>query len=81
MASHWQPNEQERAVYRALYRDIEQNRARWLAFDAVVIDLRKNSGGSSAWSTDFAKALWGEGRAHPFPAGRRPGLSVRQSRA
>ena len=56
------PNEEERAAYRALTRDVETNRARWLAFDAVVIDLRKNGGGSSAWSVDFARALWGSDR-------------------
>jgi hypothetical protein len=58
----FQPNEEERAAYRAMTRDAEVNRARWLAYDAVVIDLRKNSGGSSAWSRDFAGALWGAGR-------------------
>ena len=58
----FKPNEEERASYRASYRDIEQQRARWLAFDAVVIDLRRNGGGSSAWSVDFARALWGRER-------------------
>jgi hypothetical protein len=56
------PNEEERAAYRALTRDVETKRSRWLAFDAVVIDLRKNGGGSSAWSVDFARALWGSER-------------------
>ncbi|THC41866.1 S41 family peptidase [Massilia sp. Mn16-1_5] len=56
------PDEAERAAYRALYRDVETRRARWLAADAVVVDLRKNQGGSSSWSLDFAKALWGKAR-------------------
>jgi hypothetical protein len=56
------PNEQERAAYRALARDAEENRARWLAYDAVVIDLRKNGGGDSSWSKSFAGALWGRER-------------------
>jgi hypothetical protein len=56
------PNEEERAAYRALARDAEENRARWLAYDAVVIDLRKNGGGDSSWSKSFARALWGRER-------------------
>jgi hypothetical protein len=38
------------------------NPARWRAFDAVVIDLRRNGGGSSNWSQHFARALWGKER-------------------
>lgn len=56
------PNEEERAAYRAINRDIEAQRPRYLAADAIVVDLRKNGGGSSAWSTEFAKALWGKER-------------------
>ncbi|MFC5478847.1 S41 family peptidase [Massilia suwonensis] len=56
------PNEAERSAYRAMTRDAAENRARWLALDAVVIDLRKNGGGNSAWSHDFARALWGRER-------------------
>ncbi|MBD8533108.1 MULTISPECIES: S41 family peptidase [unclassified Massilia] len=55
----FKPDEAQRAAYRAIYRDIEGQRARWLALDAVVVDLRGNGGGSSAWSLDFARALWG----------------------
>lgn len=58
----FQPNEEERAAYRAMTREIEQNRARYLAADAIVVDLRKNQGGSSTWSADFARALWGKER-------------------
>ena len=56
------PNEAERAAYRAMTRDAKENRARWLTLDAVVIDLRRNGGGNSAWSHDFARALWGRAR-------------------
>ncbi|MFC4929705.1 hypothetical protein [Massilia sp. GCM10023247] len=42
------PNEEERAAYRAINREIEARRAHYLAADAVVVDLRRNSGGSSA---------------------------------
>jgi hypothetical protein len=58
----FQPSEKERGDYRALYRQVETQRARFLNADAVVIDLRRNQGGSSFWSRDFAAALWGEGR-------------------
>jgi hypothetical protein len=58
----FQPSEKERGDYRALYRQVETQRARFLNADAVVIDLRRNQGGSSVWSHDFAAALWGEGR-------------------
>lgn len=56
------PNEQERKAYRELYRQVQAGRERLLGADAVVIDLRANGGGSSLWSLDFAKALWGEDR-------------------
>ena len=77
------PNEQERAAYRALTRDAEENRARWLAFDAVVIDLRRNGGGSSSWSQAFARALWGRERVDSALAafGARSEVWWRASRA
>ena len=58
----FQPSEKEREDYRAIYREVATQRARFLNADAVVIDLRRNQGGSSSWSYDFAAALWGEGR-------------------
>lgn len=58
----FQPGEQQRAAYRALYRQVLDGRRRFLDADAVVVDLRGNQGGSSTWSRDFAAALWGEGR-------------------
>jgi hypothetical protein len=56
------PDEKERAAYQAMNQQILADRARYLAADAIVIDLRHNQGGSSIWSRNFASALWGEGR-------------------
>jgi hypothetical protein len=70
------PNEAERAAYRAMVRDIETQRARWLALDAVVIDLRKNQGGSSDWSQSFAGALWGKARVAQALAANDAGVEV-----
>ena len=38
---------------------IERDRASYLKARAIVIDLRGNEGGSSDWSLQLAKALWG----------------------
>ena len=56
------PKENDRKAYRAMYAQVAQQRQRMLEADAVVIDLRDNQGGSSTWSKDFASALWGQGR-------------------
>ena len=72
----FKPNEEQRAAYRAIYRDIEEQRARWLALDAVVVDLRGNGGGSSAWSVDFARALWGSERVAAARAAYSPRLET-----
>lgn len=72
----FQPNEAERAAYRAMVADIEAQRARWLALDAVVIDLRKNQGGSSDWSQTFAAALWGKARVAQALAAHDAGVEV-----
>lgn len=56
------PDEAERNAYRAVNRGIVSDRARYLAADAVVVDLRKNGGGSSSWAREFARALWGAAR-------------------
>jgi hypothetical protein len=60
----FQPDEGQRAVYRAMTAEVKQHRQRYLDADAVVIDLRDNQGGSSIWSRDFAQALWGEERVN-----------------
>jgi hypothetical protein len=72
----FQPSEKERADYRAIYRQVETGRARFLKADAVVIDLRRNQGGSSLWSYDFAAALWGEGRVKRRSDARSAGEEV-----
>ena len=46
-------------AWRALYDDIQKQRAALLRAKVVVIDLRYNNGGSSAWSRDAARLLWG----------------------
>ena len=58
----FQPDEAQRAAYRAMTAEVREHRQRYLDADAVVIDLRDNQGGSSVWSRDFSKALWGEAR-------------------
>ncbi|WP_296942860.1 S41 family peptidase [uncultured Massilia sp.] len=56
------PDPAQREAYRAMTAQVAGQRQRFLDADAVVIDLRRNQGGSSAWSRMFAAALWGEGR-------------------
>lgn len=56
------PDETQRDAYRAMTAEVRQHRQRYLDADAVVIDLRRNQGGSSTWSGDFAMALWGQAR-------------------
>lgn len=56
----FQPDEPQRNSYRAIYAELQSNRQRYDNADALVIDLRKNQGGSSQWSTDFARELWGK---------------------
>jgi len=58
----FEPDEAQRAAYRAMTAQVRDQRRRFLDADAVVIDLRRNQGGSSAWSRLFAGALWGEDR-------------------
>ncbi len=56
----FQPDEAQRAAYRAMSAELRAHPQRYRQADAVVIDLRGNHGGSSLWSLDFAKALWGD---------------------
>lgn len=72
----FQPNEAERAAYRAMASDLAAGRARWLVLDAVVIDLRNNKGGSSSWSARFAEALWGVERVKAASAADSEGVEV-----
>lgn len=66
----FQPSDAERAAYHGAYRQVETQRARFLQADAVVIDLRRNGGGNSVWSRNFAAALWGEDRVRRLSAAR-----------
>jgi Peptidase family S41 len=56
----FQPDENERAAYKALIESLETRRAELKTARAVVLDLRHNQGGSSTWSRDIARALWGK---------------------
>nr|WP_314860033.1 S41 family peptidase [uncultured Undibacterium sp.] len=60
----FQPNEKERDAYRQLTAEIKAQRQRYLDSEAIVIDLRHNQGGSSAWSKQFAQSLWGTERVN-----------------
>ena len=75
----FQPDEAGRAKYEALYETVAARREELLAADAVVIDMRGNDGGSSMWSLNLARLLWGEEAV----ATRRPeiiGIDWRASR-
>lgn len=56
----FQPDEPQRAAYRAMAEDLKTNRAQIDQARAIVLDLRHNQGGSSEWSYNIATALWGE---------------------
>jgi hypothetical protein len=58
----FQPDENQRAAYLSIAKQVGEQRQSFLDADALVIDLRHNQGGSSAWSRDFARALWGAER-------------------
>jgi len=54
------PDEAERASYASVNQQLKTQAQGIAAADAMVIDLRDNQGGSSNWSLNFARALWGE---------------------
>ncbi|NGZ84880.1 S41 family peptidase [Duganella aceris] len=72
----FQPDAAQRDAYRAMTAEVAQHRQRYLDADAVVIDLRDNQGGSSIWSRDFAKALWGQARFERRDTARSAGQQV-----
>lgn len=74
--SSFQPNEQQRNIYRAMNDELRSNHRRYDQADAVVIDLRQNQGGSSQWSLDFAKALWGDTAVSQRWAAKAPSQTV-----
>src|SRR6185295_3452194 len=57
--STFSPDEEGRAQYDQLFSELEHRIATIEAAKAVVIDLRRNSGGSSSWGEDVAGKLWG----------------------
>lgn len=56
------PKDAQRTAYRDAFEELHRRRAEVLAADAVVIDLRGNHGGSSFWSQEAARSLWGAAR-------------------
>ena len=54
------PDESGQAAYDALFADLVARRQALGQARAVVIDLRHNNGGSSAWPERVARLLWGE---------------------
>jgi hypothetical protein len=56
----FQPNEDAVKAYRALYETLRARRGELMKAKAVVLDLRHNNGGSSAWPRQAAQAIWGD---------------------
>lgn len=54
------PDEDGQQLLRALFEQVRSKRAEIRDAKVVVIDVRGNQGGSSAWGDDFVAALWGE---------------------
>lgn len=54
------PDSEGVAAYNRLYEALRAQRGNLRAARAIVLDLRHNNGGSSAWSRDLARILWGE---------------------
>ena len=53
-------NDKQAADYKKVFEKIKQQRSKLLTAKAVVLDLRHNQGGSSYWSSQIAKELWGK---------------------
>lgn len=56
----FQPDEEGVAAYKRMNTELETQRSIIMKGRAIVLDLRGNQGGSSAWSRDIAKRLWGK---------------------
>ncbi|PLT24216.1 S41 family peptidase [Pseudoalteromonas sp. MelDa3] len=52
--------DKQTAAYNKVFEKIQQQRSKLLTAKAVVLDLRHNQGGSSYWSSQIAKGLWGQ---------------------
>lgn len=72
----FQPSDKQRAAYHAIYEQVRRQRERFLNADAVVVDLRRNQGGSSWWSRDFAAALWGDAQFQRRNKARNAGVEI-----
>lgn len=63
---HWiampdfQPDQAGAAAYQGLFEQLADKREALASARAVVLDLRFNNGGSSAWSRRIAEGLWGK---------------------
>lgn len=53
------PDEAGAQAWRGLYEELNRRRGELARGRAIVIDLRHNNGGSSLWSRDAARILWG----------------------
>lgn len=72
----FQPNQAERDILNRITQEITEHRERALQADAIVIDLRENQGGDSAWSRQFASALWGKNRVDRLMQAYSPNTDV-----
>ena len=52
--------DKQTTAYNKVFEKIQQQRSKLLTAKAVVLDLRHNQGGSSYWSSQIAKGLWGQ---------------------
>lgn len=58
--STFSPDDEGLGQYARLFRDLEDNIAAIVAARAIVLDLRRNNGGSWSWSKQVADRLWGK---------------------
>lgn len=56
----FEPDDDGIAAYQRMNTEIESERNAIMAGRTIVLDLRGNQGGSSRWSRDIAKQLWGK---------------------
>jgi len=54
------PSQTEISQYESLFSNLQQQKARLQQAKAIVLDLRRNQGGSSYWSFQVAGLLWGK---------------------
>ena len=62
------PDEDGMAANRALFAQVKNRRTELRDAKSIIIDMRGNQGGSSAWGGDMIEALWGT----DYPDSRRP---------